>query len=142
MPFQLDSLVQTGKVAVYGSLREGLGNHRVIQGAKKIGTTRVQGFDMYSMSAFPFVTHGTGEITVEVYEVPDLRYAQGLDGLEGYPSFYDREVIETEFGEAWLYFIDGNNLELYEPVPDGDWVEFLQAREAPVSDSNSMNHTE
>lgn len=128
MPFSLESLVQTGKVAVYGSLRKGLSNHHVIDGAEMIGKTKIKGFDMHSLGAFPFITHGDGEVTVEVYEVPDMDYARGLDALEGYPNFYDRELVETEFGEAWVYFIDDEATADHPPVPDGDWYEYLKAR--------------
>lgn len=118
----------TNLVAVYGSLRAGLGNHRLLTKATLVvPSQRVAGFDMYSMGGFPFITHGSGEITIEVYAVtePEMR---SLDRLEGYPSFYNRELIETQAGLAWIYFIDGENTSRYQPVPSGDWFEFYKEK--------------
>lgn len=119
-----------GKVAVYGSLRKGLHNHGLLSQATLLGTERVKGFGMYSLGSFPFVST-TGdvtdkEITVEVYEVTPAEFRR-LDMLEGYPSFYDRMMIETSHGPAWIYFIDGKDQytpSRHEPVPDGDWFKF------------------
>lgn len=116
-------------VAVYGSLRQGKGNHRILNNEQTeyLGTCRVEGFDMYSMGSFPFITDGDGEITVEVYRVTDETTAQRLDNLEGYPSFYNRKQVQTEYGLAWIYFINDYDVSRYQPVSDGDWVTFHQS---------------
>lgn len=111
-------------VAVYGSLREGLGNHGVIKGAEKKGDTVIKGWDLYSLGAFPFILKGNNALTVEVYQVDSETRQARLDALEGYPSFYDRTKVETEFGEAWIYFMH----EMYSRgaplVEHGDWFKF------------------
>ena len=111
-------------VAVYGSLREGLHNHGVISrhDPEFVGLTRISGFKMHSFGPYPFITHGDGSVLAEVYRVPSTDCADDLDMLEGYPSYYDREQVETEFGTAWVYFIDGETG--YPEVPEGDWKEF------------------
>ena len=115
-----------GLVAVYGSLRAGMGNHRVLGTSQKVGSCRIEGYTMRSLGAYPYIHRGEGEITVEVYEVNALTSAR-LDGLEGYPSFYDREQIDTPFGAAWIYFIERR--EHTAPlVESGDWVQFYQQR--------------
>ena len=116
-------------VAVYGSLRAGLHNHPVLGtcSANLQGQDRIGGFDMYSMGSFPFITHGEGEITIEVYRVDPDTFIR-LDRLEGFPSFYNREVVDTKYGRAWIYFIDGRDTSHYQPVPNGDWYEFYMAR--------------
>lgn len=124
----MSASVVNSLVAVYGSLRKGKGNHRILDNDRTeyLGTTRVSGFDMYSMGSFPFITDGGGEITVEVYRVTDGTTAFRLDALEGYPSFYDRKQVQTEYGLAWIYFINDYDVSRFQPVPDGDWVTFRQ----------------
>jgi len=110
-------------VAVYGSLRDGLSNHRLLETAKPLGKDTVTGFDMFSLGAFPYVrpTKEANNIVVEVYEVDENTFAR-LDMLEGYPSFYDRMKIATKYGDAWIYFIDEYGK--YPKVTSGDWVKF------------------
>lgn len=117
-------------LATYGTLKRGYGNHRaLISDWKFVGTTRVKGFDMYHMG-FPMIFHGQGEITIEVFEIPDTPNAlRRVDSLEGYNpdrednTFYLREEIDTEFGKAFIYVgaREGrsSNLPLIE---DGCWV--------------------
>lgn len=116
------------KVAVYGSLRKGLGNHRLLEHATFIGKDQIPNFEMYSLGAFPFIrpSETTNLITIEVYEVDSDQFAR-LDMLEGYPSFYDRKLVNTEYGEAWIYFIDQSPRD-HDHVVEGDWVEYLKER--------------
>lgn len=115
-------------VAVYGSLRKGMGNHALLArgNAVHLSTERVKGWDMYSLGAFPFIREGGGEITIEVYAV-DSQTFSNLDRLEGYPSFYDRELIETSKGNAWVYFIDSSPNS--RPVTSGDWVTYYNGKQ-------------
>ena len=94
-------------VAVYGSLKQGHGNNRLLADSRCLGVTRTRPeYTLYSLGYFPCVApHGDTAVQVEVYEV-DERVFGNLDRLEGYPSFYDRKKIDTEYGEAWMYFID------------------------------------
>lgn len=117
-------MIQEVLVAVYGSLRRGMGNHRVLErnDAQLLSTERITGFDMYSLGAYPFICTGSGEITIEVYAVP-ITGMVDLDRLEGYPSFYDRKLVDTSKGKAWIYFIDNRTGRV--PVTSGDWVAFF-----------------
>lgn len=121
-----------GLVAVYGSLRKGLHNHQLLAQATQLGTATIGGFKMYSMGGFPFITHEdatpSDTITIEVYEVTPIEMRR-LDNLEGYPSFYNRELVDTKFGKAWIYFIDGDK-EGYPPVSNGDWFQYYHSKEA------------
>tara|TARA_B100001063_G_scaffold227047_2_gene237152 strand:- start:2805 stop:3224 length:420 start_codon:yes stop_codon:yes gene_type:complete len=121
-------------VAVYGSLRQGLGNHRVIgfaNGELVDSGKTVNNYNMYSLGAFPSVSlehsgHGT-PLVVEVYRTDEEGLTGPLDGLEGYPTFYNRtkvDVVLDDSGEvvsAWIYHIDE---EKDEPVLDGDWFKY------------------
>lgn len=110
------------RVAVYGTLRQGFGNHRLLENSNFLGKTKTKPvFNMHG-HIVPWISNGgTTQITVEVYEI-DEETLEKLDWLEGYPSYYNRQLIDTEFGEAWIYFIDhrsvGNTIE------SGDWAEY------------------
>lgn len=121
------------QVAVYGSLRKGLGNHGRLHGAQYIGTTTTsEKYSMYSLGGFPKVSLTgvkTSPIVVEIYEC-DASVMRGLDQLEGYlgpgmGNFYDRSEVETGLGPALIYHIEdphtGRGL-----VEKGDWVEHIK----------------
>lgn len=119
-------MIQEVLVAVYGSLRKGMGNHRLIEREEGtlLSTERIKGWEMYSYGGFPFIRPAENpedEITIEVYAMP-VTAMQPLDRLEGYPSFYDRKLVDTSKGKAWIYFIDqkGNDAR----VTNGDWVDY------------------
>lgn len=117
-------------VAVYGSLRKGMGNHGLLEGQTFIGQTKTtECFAMYSLGGFPKVELNgakVSRIVVELYDV-DTRGLERLDCLEGYrgPSannFYDRSEVMTDMGPALIYHIEGEGRA--NPVPNGDWVDF------------------
>ena len=98
------------RIAVYGSLREGMGNHHWhLKGrAKKLSTEVVNiPFNMIDMGGFPglVMDEVNHNIRIEVYEVSMPVY-KGVERLEGYPRFYDRQAIETSAGTADLYFLN------------------------------------
>lgn len=119
------------KVAVYGSLRKGLGNHPLLESSKYLGEEWTgEGYTMISLSAFPGVykDESGGKIKIEIYEV-DSYTAARLDMLEGFSgydnpnNFYNKELIETSHGPTFIYYINrsgGSN----EVVESGDWYEF------------------
>lgn len=98
---------------VYGTLRRGLGNHRVMQraGGKFLG-------DAVTLMPFPLVVDGLpylldrpGEgfqVEGELYRIPEDGW-KPLDRLEGHPRFYCRRVESFLLGgatvEAWVYFL-------------------------------------
>lgn len=98
------------RIAVYGTLREGYGNHGYVRNATKIGIgTTKEKYTMFA-SGIPFVDKATptSTIVVEVYDVSD-EDMPSVDRLEGHPYVYKRESIDVimENGEevqAELYF--------------------------------------
>lgn len=94
------------KVAVYGTLKRGRGNDRLLGDAKFLGETlTTPEYTMYHLGAFPCITlEGDTPIHVEVYEVDSDTFKR-LDMLEGYPSFYNRKKINTILGTAWIYYM-------------------------------------
>ena len=94
-------------VAVYGTLKQGRGNHRILETSQYLGDDWVSGFKLYE-SGIPFaVPTGVPEdrIKVEVYEVTDPDVMDSLDWLEGHPVHYKRKkILPDEWDEkVWVY---------------------------------------
>lgn len=91
-------------VFVYGTLKQGFGNHGILNRAKfvGIGTTVSGAFKMLD-GGFPMVlTDGLFKVTGELYEVPDETTLKNLDRLEGVPTLFVRHPVEVEVqGETY-----------------------------------------
>lgn len=114
---------------VYGSLRQGLGNHHFLrdENVSYLGNFVTEPeWTMYSLGGFPaLVDEGTTAITGELYAVPEAVYAS-IERLEGYPTFYQRKSLTTPHGEAEVYYI--TDLDRYgrdDVVKCGDWWKYL-----------------
>ncbi len=124
------------KIAVYGSLLSGLGNHPLLQrhGAKLLGEDVLEPkYTMVSLGYFPGVLEGgKTPIKVEVYEV-DSECEMDLDRLEGYhkdninSSFYIKKSITTKFGDTKIYIVNDRYQNSDNVVVDGDWRNFKKA---------------
>jgi len=122
----------TNYVAVYGSLRQGLGNHRLLEQSELVGIHTVSlNYQLVDLGSFPGLLHTkwkTNPITVEVYAVDD-ETMESLDWLEGYPRFYNREQVEIGDKKAWIYFLADRSHYQHAPVVEaGDWKEYLHGR--------------
>jgi len=108
------------KVFVYGTLKKGYPNSYLLENSKLLGSFKTKPvFTMYSLGAFPAISLvGETSISGEVYSVDEDTFSR-LDRLEGYPSFYNRAKIDTEFGEAWVYFLEDR--EGVTKVESGEW---------------------
>jgi len=116
-------------VAVYGSLRVGQGNHRIIAEYEPLSREwSVPEFTMHNLGGFPALVAGKNTVLLELYKVDDDTFAQ-LDILEGYPHFYNRRQVRTSLGDAWVYFIEDLD-HSHGVVDSGDWSEFLIQRYA------------
>lgn len=111
------------KIAVYGSLKQGFGNHRLLSNSKFLGADVIpSGYTMYSLGGFPAIVEGgSNPLLVEVYEVDRNTLIQ-LDGLEGHPNWYCRKPLATKYGDAEVYVMPAhkmrNNTHI---VEDGIW---------------------
>jgi gamma-glutamylaminecyclotransferase len=114
------------RVFVYGTLKKGYGNHRLLSGATCIGATQVEGpHRMVDLGYFPGAVRvdlerGPGVLRGEVYEVT-TEILGSLDLLEGHPNFYERAKIDTEHGKAWCYFLPQQYLDEYPLIESGEW---------------------
>ena len=110
-------------VAVYGSLKQGFGNHgRLSRGNSEFvkQVTVDLPFYMVSLGAFPALipSEENHSINVELYKVDDRTF-RDLDCLEGYPSFYDRKLVNINNEDYYIYFLHNNRG--YDVVEDGNW---------------------
>lgn len=122
-------------IAVYGTLREGFGNHRVLGDCRENKVGLGWTVDQYEMTAsgIPFVDQNTptSRIRVEIYAVTDEQLPT-VDQLEGYNpanhegSWYKRTPIQVEMDngetiEASIYF---NNDKANTVVESGDFADY------------------
>lgn len=96
------------KVFVYGTLKKGHGNHRLLRHAEFLGRAYVEGpWKLTNLGAFPAVVHSDVPARVfgEVFLI-NTEILSSLDMLEGYPHFYTRTKITTPLGRAWMYHLN------------------------------------
>lgn|SRR5574343_1090304 len=101
-------------VFVYGSLKSGFHNHRLLKDSKFVGhAVTKEKYTMYSYGSFPSVTEEPEyNIHGEIYEItPET--LKSLDRLEGYNpesshNFYERKTIDVlinnELIPCFIYF--------------------------------------
>lgn len=115
------------RLFVYGSLMQGFGNHRLLQGARFIGTAQtVAGFRLHALGGYPGLVseRGMGSAQGEVYEVDGDALA-AIDKLEGHPRFYRRTLIRLADGTfAETYLLKPHQVEGAPLVASGDWRSF------------------
>jgi gamma-glutamylaminecyclotransferase len=97
------------RVFVYGSLKQGKGNHRLLEQSKFLGRCMIEGpHRMISLGGYPGLVRKEDlpprKIVGEVYQVNE-ETLQSLDWLEGHPRFYERHKVETPFKNAWVYYL-------------------------------------
>jgi gamma-glutamylaminecyclotransferase len=117
------------KVMVYGTLRRGQSNFRVMEGGVTfVGNCMMVGAKMFSLGgAFPGVkvddtlshaVHG------ELFIVNDEETIRRMDRLEGHPNFYERQLhkVDTpdETHDAWVYIYQHDTHG--ELIASGDWL--------------------
>lgn len=99
-------------VAVYGTLKRGFGNHRLLSNATFLGSGTTKDKYRLCVSGLPYMLKGVSEeghnVEVEVYDCNPFEM-YNLDLLEGHPRFYKREKVDVVVGEktmsAWVYFV-------------------------------------
>lgn len=103
---------------VYGTLKQGFHNHHCLGPNATLvsDNAAILRFKMRSLGGFPAI-YETGEvkdsIKGELYEVDDIGFKQ-CDRLEGYPSFYNRKLVDVSnivdntmnIDKAWVYYMD------------------------------------
>lgn len=100
------------RLFVYGTLKRSFRNNFLLNHARFVREDSIKG-TLYTSSphgsGIPFLLPGVGTVQGEVFEWTlkceeyDPHLAQ-LDGLEGHPKWYTRELRKLDSGEeAWVY---------------------------------------
>lgn len=101
-------------VFVYGTLKKGFGNHRLLSRSRFLGEAVTKELYALYVSGIPFVIRDeqVSPIHGEVYLVNQV-VLEDLDNLEGHPSWYKREQVfvclqddkcKKSYIYAWIYF--------------------------------------
>lgn len=111
-------------VFVYGTLKQGGSNHQLMRRARLLGAHRTEpAFTMHHLGGYPGLRPGgRSAISGEVYAI-DERTLRALDRLEDYPRLYDRVLIPTPYGEAWVYLL--RQASAAPVIPEGEWGECM-----------------
>lgn len=119
------------KIGVYGSLRQGMYNHDLLQDSKLIETkTVLVPFKMVSFGMYPALIpddNKSHEVVFEIYEVNDDVY-RSVEMLEGYPDFYQKAWSED--GSFEYYYVPDTDKYYKSRFEDEehivDWVQYVK----------------
>ncbi len=94
------------RVFVYGTLRRGESHAHLLQAARYLGPHVTEPrFTLCDLGQYPAaVSWGVTALHGEVYEIDDALLDR-LDEYEEYPAVYERRLIATSHGEAWIYLL-------------------------------------
>lgn len=98
-------------IFVYGTLKRGIGNHGFIAGSEFLGEAVTVGrYALHIDGGLPMVDRDNPVSIIhgEVYQVNEDTMGR-LDGLEGHPVWYRRELVtvrlvDDTLVDAWIYF--------------------------------------
>ena len=116
------------QVAVYGSLRKGYGNHRLLGESPLVRTGWLPGFKLIDLGSFPGAVRCKqgSKIFVEVYEV-DAETLKALDHLEGYDetdvetSLYLRKSYQCANDVQVSVYVYNGAIDHLPEIQSGDW---------------------
>lgn len=86
--------MNTSIIFVYGTLKTGYGNHRLLLDSNYMGEGKIIGYDLYDLGSFPGIIGGTGEVLGEIYEI-DQYTLKKVDMLEAEGFLYSRVPVEV-----------------------------------------------
>jgi gamma-glutamylcyclotransferase (GGCT)/AIG2-like uncharacterized protein YtfP len=109
------------RVFVYGTLKSGFRNNRLIAGCK-FQPAIAEGIELHDGPGYPYAKKGTGIIYGELYEV-SKEVMKRLDMLEGHPRHYERTKVNVfadgQDVEAWIYL--SKFADKYPVIESGKW---------------------
>lgn len=103
---------------VYGTLKKGFGNHRLLEREGVLfcrPSWTLREYNFVRGAGFPYVCdfgpeETKGFIRGELYQVKNSQVVADMDWLEGHPTFYKREEITLENNsKVWCYLYQGRD---------------------------------
>lgn len=107
------------RIIVYGSLKREQGNSHWMTNAQLLGEYLLPGYELYDLGYYPAVVAGEGRIHCEVYWITSTILAE-LDELKNYGRDYKRELVNTPYGNAWIYLYL-HDVSKLPRITSGDW---------------------
>lgn len=106
---------QSVYVFVYGTLKRGEANHGVMESAdgEFMAESKLAGYYMVNTPWYPFAAKSDNDddyIEGELYKVPADKL-HILDTLEGYPQLYDRDTVDVQDLDVFVY-VNRNKTEM------------------------------
>lgn len=116
-----------GLYAFYGSLRKGQYNYTRTGLPKEtyIKTVQIEGYEMYSLGAFPLVVQSSNKkdvITVDLFAIANENLQRGIHLME-IGAGYERIAHNIDGKDYYLYAYSRANKGL-QRVTSGDWAEW------------------
>lgn len=116
-----------GLYAFYGSLRKGQYNYERTGLPKEtyIKTVQIEGYEMYSLGAFPLVVQSSNKkdvITVDLFAIANVDLQRGIHLME-IGAGYERITHNIDGKDYYLYVYSRANKGL-QRVTSGDWAEW------------------
>ncbi len=110
------------RLFVYGTLKKSFHNAYYLEDARFLGEfVTGPAYSMYDFGGYPAVSeNGKTAIAGEVYDISE-KLLTSIDLLEWYPDFYQRVMIETSFGGAWMYVVS-ESLCADKIIISGNWL--------------------
>ena len=109
-----DDIADCPYIAVYGTLKQGKGNHTLMDGLSYIGKAETLHSYCLNVSGCPYLyeSPACGRVQVEIYAVDDISDLQRIDDLEGHPMWYERKIVPMLFddgnvADCWIYVQPG-----------------------------------
>lgn len=128
----LEGITDSGDylVFVYGTLRRGEPNYRLLEGSMCLGIVKTEPrFNLIDLQHFPgLIPGGNTSVTGELFTV-DNATLHRLDRLEGHPTFYRREKILLQDGrEVLTYIYQRSSGRPIRKIASGDWIKYRKRR--------------
>lgn len=122
-------------IIVYGTLKSGYGNNRLLSNSRKVADCIVRGYKLYNYGFPVAAPDADSQIVGEVWEIEPEKTLSSLDFLEGCQG----EGIENRgmyYRQRVVAFTDEGQIEgqMYVGHPDS-WKNYEHMRECPIDET-------
>ena len=121
------------KLFVYGTLKMGHGNNRLLEHAEYLGDSTIPGYRLcyaHGPGSFPFAIPSENEkIKGEIWDIKDDEDTlRRIDNLEGHPNWYERTEEKTTNGHDVNLYVMNREKDNLVPCPINTKQEYVWDR--------------